>query len=516
MSTISLFDNISVFSKSENGKKFLEDYHNCSDLQNINFSNRIKIISPNNSTLNFSNKNGLIVPKKKFESNVNIKMKGEIKKFNYIYSNRKNSLLNQSKIQNFSYYGKNLETNLLESNENYSKELGDFSKNPEFKTHLYENHPDYQLSKPILAETPSISKLFKRNIKKENNFSIHTKNFIKIIFRANSCQPQTSKNILKDEKGLKIDKTLKINKIKKLPEEQNNTININSNIPDNFLINFNIVDINIQKIGLFQKQDFFNAISLKDMENYINSICLNLSKNDFNFSNGDFIEFKKIDIEEEKNISFLQKKRKFNFNLDEFNSKDPNKICDGNYIPLLVGKPLKKKYKKNNKKISLKKKLLNKINNRKNGKKNKLYLNQIKINKNILENFPFSPMLNNNENLKIELIQGIFEKKELIRMKKKVEIIKDERNLKFINNKKFELIYKKKDDGAQYIFHIYGYNILNLILYYYNEIKKRLILLNKLHYSHSSFKKSKIVSIQLENLIKKCNKIVREIVKENH
>ena len=161
-------------------------------------------------------------------------------------------------------------------------------------------------------------------------------------------------------------------------------------------------------------------------------------------------------------------------------------------------------------------KQLIKNNNKKNGPKINLYLNQIQINKNRLEQFPFCKLLNVKENIKIDLLKGIIEKKELIKIKRKPEIITHQNNLKYIVDKKFRIVYDKKEDDTQYILFINGINILNLILYYYYQIQEEVKLINKYHYSHASYGKSNISRNLIENLIKKCNKIVKEITKEEH
>ena len=114
------------------------------------------------------------------------------------------------------------------------------------------------------------------------------------------------------------------------------------------------------------------------------------------------------------------------------------------------------------------------------------------------------------------MLKGITEKKGSIKIKRKPEIINHQNNLKYIINKKFRIIYEKNEDGTQYILFINGINILYLILYYYYQIKEEVKLINKYHYSHASYKKTNNSRNLIENLIKKCNKIVKEITKEEH
>jgi hypothetical protein len=255
-------------------------------------------------------------------------------------------------------------------------------------------------------------------------------------------------------------------------------------------------------------------ISLKDAEKFLNNICNkfisnNENCNNLNNYNKEYIEL--IKISKGEGCSLLQKKRKTS--LVEFE----NPFYINNNISNIDKEklnPLKKKYKiKNNKKISEKSKKLFKMNNKKNGKKISLYLNQIKVNKTNLENFPFCPMLNIKENIKVEFLEGIIDTKKFIKINKKAELIKDERNIKYINNKLFQIIYRNKDENILYILHIKGFHILYLILYYYYQIQEDIKLLNKLYYSHASYDKLNRIKNILEILIKKCNLIGKKIPK---
>lgn len=59
--------------------------------------------------------------------------------------------------------------------------------------------------------------------------------------------------------------------------------------------------------------------------------------------------------------------------------------------------------------------------------------------------------------------------------------------------------------------HIFGINILYLILYYYYQIHKGIEQINVYHYSHSAFWKSEDEINKIEEIIKKCNHIVKKI-----
>ena len=121
-------------------------------------------------------------------------------------------------------------------------------------------------------------------------------------------------------------------------------------------------------------------------------------------------------------------------------------------------------------------------------------------------------MKNISEIFKIELLEGIFEDDELIKMKKNVKIIKDERYLQSINNKKFEIIYQKEESDSQCILHINGINILYIILYYYLQIQQGLKLREKFLYSKQKQDEWIKADRFVENLIEKCNKIAKEII----
>ena len=220
---------------------------------------------------------------------------------------------------------------------------------------------------------------------------------------------------------------------------------------------------------------------------------------------------KKLQKNVKKIFFFLQKKRngsEYNNEFGNINGLDKKKYKNKK-------NSLKKnnKNKNNKKKMTAKLKKLNRINNRKNGKSISLYLNQIEINENFLENFPFYPILDNNENFKIKILKGLTEKKNIIRVNKNKKLINDERNLKYIKDKLFEIIYQNNFEEIQYIVHINGYHIIYLIFYYYYHIQEDMKLLNKLHYSHRSNREFIEVKNHLEILIKKCNKLTQEISK---
>ena len=511
MSNTPLFEKKFSPSKSKNKIVYFISQSNNFQIQNLNVSKKINFCSSLNVKKDNIDESGFIKDDRKSRSN-NLchsepKLKGKIIKLNNIDCMNKNLSVIQKNNRNFSLYDKNYEANLLESREDNFKEFGAFSKNAEFNEHLYKDFLNKNIYNQILGEIPLISRLFSKFSLNVNN-NIAT-NFINKKNRLESLKPSIFKNIIIRKKSLTNVQNFETkDKNELISKNQNRKINLN--IPENFLINFNIIKINVKKIELSQNDEQYNSILLNDMEIFINNLCDNINKNFF-FSCNDYIECKKLDSEEKIDNFFLNKKRKLSFDFNKFENNSNNKFDLGKTKSKIKRKPYKKKNKKYNKKISLKEKKLNKINNKKDGKKINLYLNQIQINKKSLENFPFCPMLNSKENVKIEFLKAIIEKKELIRINKHTKLIKDKGNLKYIKNKKFEITYQKKDFGNQYILHINGYNILYLILFYYYQIQEGVKLINKFNYSHASLKKSKNVKNLIEELIKKCNKIVKEI-----
>ena len=418
-----------------------------------------------------------------------------------------NSSLNLESNKENHYYNIKFKINLLESVKDSLNIIGDSSENSEFEKHFYSKNTKNKCNTQFLDEIPKISKIFTEQIKMPNyfiNFNLFFENSVYI--------PKVYNNL--NFKSNFINKKI-VSFVNKKPENAlYHYSKLNFNVPENFLIKFNIKGIYLENILLRQNDLIMNQINLKDMQNYINNICNNFSKNHFDFSNGEYIELKKAENDQPKDAEYLQRKRKnsnildedekVNHSLEDINPKSGRR------------KPLKNNHKNNNKKLSLKNKQLIRNCNKKNGPKINLYLNQIQINKNRLEQFPFCNLLNAKENIKIDLLKGFIEKKELIKIKRKPEIINHQDNLKYIVNKKFKIIYHKNEDGTQYILFINGINILYLILYYYYQIKEELKLINKYHYSHASYEKSNNSRNLIENMIKKCNKIVKEITKEEH
>ena len=374
-------------------------------------------------------------------------------------------------------------------------------KNPYFGNYFPERN--------LIPDKIFLSGLFTQNLKRPNNFD---------IFRSYPNLFAIPKELLlpKKEKMI-IPKEKKIKKVKASPEnkEINNLIKLNFKIPDDFFINFQIKEIEIktnqfnQYIQNFPKSKNF---TFQDMEFYINNLCNKLQSKDIvNFKNdfgNEYIELESL-IKEENVSNFLQRKRKLSKDKGDEGSKSKKKtgVKADNYRR----HPLKKKYKKINKKLTVKLKNLIKLNNKKNGLYTCVNLNQIQIDKTNLENFPFHPLLNSKEITKISFLKGITENKNLIRINKKLGLTKDMKSNKCFNNRQFKIEYQNKNNNSIYIVHISGSHILYLILYYYFQIHKSIKQINIYHYSHSASKKSFDEIKKIENIIKNCNYITKEI-----
>lgn len=373
---------------------------------------------------------------------------------------------------------------------------------------------DIGLYNPICDKDPMISNEFNLSKKAANKIYIPTENLIKNFYDEFN-QNQLNQTKLSDTKQKtqfinRTDLKTFTNAEKKEEKEQYELANFN--IPDNFLIKYNLKKIISKDLQTFRKiENPAYCIYLDDMEDFICNLChkiVNKNENEKKINlmfDDEFIEYIKFD-ETDENLPFLQKKRSCSLDFDEIENINSGKN------EIQTKKKISKKYnKKKIKKTSKKEKKDMKESNKKNGEKISLYLNQIEINDIKLENFPFFPLLGIRENIKVEFLKGIINKKNLIKVNKKVKRIKDQRNIKYIYNKKFELFFVNKENNKQYVLYINDFHILHLILYYYYSIQQGIKLINKYHYSHSSFEKSQKMTKQIESLIKKCNKIVENI-----
>ena len=474
-----------------------------------NFSKGSKLIKP--ELLNFAEipklgsigKNGIIENKKTIQTislipNENKQKDSSclLKKNNYDYYKFSLNFNN-----NYNISGNDKEkSKLLESNKSRFKELEDLSKISSFKSYINENNKHKKLYNESSPKYTLISKLF-LNLDYRNN-NINRKKFIFIEkeknneYKSKSCEASDLKSsseiktiIIKNDNSQIEDDGGKENEIR-----NSDKIN-NYNIQDDFLINYRIKEINIKKTYA-QKNEIPSRIKLQDMRNFINDVFNNIndknsSKNGLKKSSPEFIEYLNFESYEQRKITFLQKKRKIFHDLDEIDD------IEGEF-----NKNKKKPLNNRNKNIN---------NNKKDGKKICVYLNQFKVNKSNLEIFPFFPSLINKENTKIKFLKGIVQKKYLIRINRKEKLIKDKRNLDFIINKGFNIIYQENNSNNYIVLNINGFHILYLILYYYYKIKEGIAEINKRYYSHKSFDEIKEPIKQVEKLIKQCNKLVKSI-----
>ena len=151
--------------------------------------------------------------------------------------------------------------------------------------------------------------------------------------------------------------------------------------------------------------------------------------------------------------------------------------------------------------------------NSKNGVYITAYLNQLKVGKTSLKIFPLFPIPTLEENITVCFLEGIINDKYKIKLKKTINLIKEDRIFEYIKYKRFEIKFQNDVNNLEFTMYINQFNILFLIYYYYYKIKENIYLINKYHYAHAAFSKIKReINITLD-LIKKCNIIVDEISK---
>ena len=434
---------------------------------------------------------------------INIKSHENLFKFNELKNNYIN---NYQKIRIPSRNDYNSQPNSLESITNNSEELGNNSKNPKSEGFLFIQKNNEKLKNEVFEKFPLISSAFKqKDYRVNNNIYQCPKKIFKIKNLSKSSKPSLLKSPKTKERRFS-------NKIKTQKTEINNhqikkkkqKIFI---IPNDFLIDFNIKEINIKNIEKKQPNCLTNLIDLKEARRFINNLCqTNINKTD-NLNNINLVNEEYI---ETKNTFLLQKKRKAGSDLYEAN----NNVKLNSEEKERAGRGRRRRGRrkgKNKKKMTEKLKKQIRKNNRKDGNKICLYLNQIQINSFSLDIFPFYPM--NFENITIEFLEGLIEEKH-ITINCKNELINDQRNIKYIKNKSFEIIYQhKEEETIQYILHIKDHHIFYLFFYYYHQIQENIIRLNQHFYSHRSKAELEEIKGNIENLMEKCNKLVKEILK---
>ena len=434
---------------------------------------------------------------------IKIKSHENLFKFNELKNNYIN-FINYQKI--FRIPSKNdnyTRPNFLESTTSNSKELGPISRNPNSDRHLFIKKHNENLYNEVFQKFPLISAAFKQKDYVVNNNICQSP---KALFKINNISKPREPSLIKTPKTKKrrFSNQIKTQKCEINEKQKKNKKQEIFIIPNEFLIDFNIKEININNLEKTQSKYVTNLIDLKEAGRFINNLCQTNKNNKENVNNINFINQEYI---ESKNTFLLQKKRKASSDFNEL--KNNNNI--NSEVKRRRGRAKNKNKNKNKKKMTEKLKKQYRKNNRKDGKKISLYLNQIQINSNSLDIFPFCPM--DIENIKIEFLQGLIEEKH-IKVNSKNELINDHRNLKYIKNKSFEIIYQhKEEEKSQYILHINNDHIFYLFFYYYYQIQKKILRLNQHFYSHRSKAELEEVKGGLQNLMEKSNKLAQEIIK---
>ena len=474
-------------------------------------SSAFKTIYPKNITIEPIIKYGSRDDDRKNEINYlyidESKEKENIFKLNNANINYLNCLLNVNNNSDYPQYDKDFHGKTIESEIGNFINIQNINLIPDYQHHLYTNHRNYDLFNQISIKIPMISRLFTQNKNMAKNIICDKQN----IFRPQTIDSYSSES--SQLEFLDINEERSSNETNVEIDEIDNIEEIEFNKYLDFLLNFNIIDVNIKEKELNQNsENLAKNINLQNCKNFLNNLCPNniYSEETKNNFNGEFIEHKILKFKE-KNEEFLNKKRNNFFESEEFENlykklkKKKKKYSKKNGFPFLN--------KKINKKTTTKSKKENKLNQRKNGPKIHVYLNQIEMVKSKLENFPFIPALNIKKNTTIYFLQSLAQdKKDLIKAKKKVKLIKDERNLKYMKNILFEIIYQDKEEKFQKILHINGFNILYLILFYYYKIQINIKKVEQKFYSNQSVKEIVFAAIPAVKSIRYCNRITNEII----
>lgn len=467
----------------------------------------LKVQLPYNENINFE-RNGQIQPeiKKRMNHSSQIPSEGNGTdlKTQEKSPEKKDSFSKKHFGDSNNFVGYRKQTNLLESIKFRCPLMEPYLTPQQFDSHFYPNIGNYFSYEDLFPKTLYVSNAFLPS--SLNNIQIPS--YPNILIAKTKIKPRLKyKKITQMENPNK-----KITPPKK--EEYINLIKLIFNIPDNFLNEFELRKINVQKIQLSKENPIPSnrkKFSFKEMGAYLNNLCQKIQNKICceSMFDKDYIKYE-TEYPDKIGSNFLQRKRKSSRDLSEENAKYKIKLGYKNYT--IKRQPLKKKCKKKNNKITRK---IYKLNNSKNGKKITVNLNQIQTYQNrlYLEKFPFHPLLNTKEVTKITFLKGLVERKDVIRVNKKEILSKEKFDPNNINNKRFELIYQKNDENIKYIICINGINILYIILYYYYQIHKSIRQINVYHYAHAAFYKFIAEINKIEELIKTCNKLVDEISK---
>ena len=522
MSIQKSFPEISIFSGLKIQDNYLSDnYHNF-ERPNSVFSQNLE--KPSSCEIDLLKKNGTHenqIKSRISNLNKNVGKNGEqLSDLSIVPKNSINDTLNskliKNDLENINYYNKNL----LESRLPFFINFQDSNKNPDDKENSHNAIHNKNKYYQIPHEIPPISSLFKKNyIRGNNNISSHPN--IKCFSPFNmpkSAESSSQKVKIKNEQNIKEDSNFEVKPINKIQAKDQKNLSNSFNVLDYYLTFFHIKKIIAQNLFFYDIQRKIpNCDDSVDTLNFMKNMCKNIiiineGECNFSFFKEECIIFLNNCYEKVNELIFPKNKRNSSLDCDKFQNLYHN---NGYNCKLSLKKkhPLKKKNKINNKKISAKNKRINKINNSKNGNYITVYLSQLQVNKKSLNIFPFCPRPTVVENIKVRFLEGIINKKYKIKLKKKINLIRDDGIFQLMENKRFELIYQNDEKNVEFTMYINQFNILYLIYYYYYKIKEGILLINKYHYSHASFSEIKNKINLVINLIEKCNKIVKEISK---
>ena len=408
--------------------------------------------------------------------------------------------------------------NLMEPENHNFIDLGGSNQNPGCKGPSKNSNQNKNLHFQIPHKITLISSLFKVKYNRGNNniSSYLQKKRFGPINTPESTKFSSPKEKTPIDQNIKNDFNLEVNPIKPKHLENQKDVSYDLNIPEDFLTIFHIKEINSKNLLFNDIQGKFpNFDELSDTFTFIKNLCKNIKiineeKCNLNSFDEECIILSNNSYEKVNEFSFLRKKRKSALYYKTLSQKCHN-LGYNDKSTRTKRHPLKNK--KNNKKISAKDKLINKRKNSKNGEYITAYLNQLKVDKTSLKIFPLCPIPTLEENIKVSFLEGIINDKYEIKLKKRINLIKDDGIFEYLKYKRFELIFQNDEKNLEFTMYINHLNILHLIYYYYYQIKERIILINKYHYSHVAFSSIKSEINLIINLIKTCNKIVDEISK---
>ena len=236
------------------------------------------------------------------------KEKENIFKLNNVNINYLNYLLNSSDYQK---YDKDFNGKTIESKISNFINIQNINLFPDYQHHLYTHHRNYDLFNQISIKIPMISRLFTQNKNKTKNIIWPKPNIFKPqTIDSNSSYSFQSECLDINEERSSNETNEEIDEIDDIKED------IEFNKSTDFLLNFNIIDVNIKEKELNQNlENLVKDLNINNCKNFLNSLCLNniYSEEMKNNFNGEFIEHKIL-----KNEEILSKKRNNFFESEEF------------------------------------------------------------------------------------------------------------------------------------------------------------------------------------------------------